>query len=399
MSDKTKDVETSKSVEQPNENLSKQILISAGGTGGHMFPAEALARDLIGRGYRVALATDARGRKYEPFADGVPVHVLKSGAMKAGIVGKVQSVIAMGVGVLQAKKLVDKLKPSIVIGFGGYPSFPAVYAAQKKNIPTIIHESNAILGKANAMLAPKADRIAVAWDDMANMKESDSVRTIVTGNPVRPDIAALYNKPYPALEQDGVLRIFVMGGSQGASVFGEILPAMAAKLSDAHKARLEIVQQCREENIENVRAAYAAIGVKADLRTFIDNVAEELEKCHLFIGRSGASTVSEIVTAGRPAIFVPYPHHKDQQQKRNADAIFDAGGAWVMSQDGFTVEALLARIETFLQSPESLFNAAESARTCGKPDAARKLGNVVTALVSGWDKRANKTFDLTQGYD
>lgn len=377
----------------------KQILISAGGTGGHMFPAEALARDLIGRGYRVALATDIRGKKYEPFADGIPIHVLKSGAVKSGIFSKINTLLALGIGTLQARKLVDKIKPAVVIGFGGYPSFPAVYAAQKKHIPTIIHEQNAVLGKANAVLAPKADRIAVAWPNITGLSESDSVRAVITGNPVRPDIAALYNKPYPTLDQDGVLRIFVMGGSQGASIFGEIIPKMVDNLSSAHKARLEIVQQCREENIEAVRQAYKDAGVKAELDTFIKDVPHQLEKCHLFIGRSGASTVSEVATAGRPAIFVPYPHHKDQQQKRNADAVFDVGGAWVMTQDGFTVEALLARIETFLQSPEALFNAAENARTVGKPDAARKLGNVVTALASGWDKSANKTFDLTQGYD
>ena len=161
----------------------KQILISAGGTGGHMFPAEALARDLIGRGYRVALATDVRGKKYEPFADGIPVYVLKSGAIKSGIFSKIKTVLALGIGVFQAKKLVDKLKPAVVVGFGGYPSFPAVQAAQKKNIPTIIHESNAVLGKANAYLAPKADRIAVAWKNISGLDESDAVRVVVTGNP------------------------------------------------------------------------------------------------------------------------------------------------------------------------------------------------------------------------
>ena len=377
----------------------KQILISAGGTGGHMFPAEALARDLIGRGYRVALATDARGKKYQPFADGIPVYVLKSGTIKSGIFSKIKTVIALGIGCLQARSLVDRLKPAVVIGFGGYPSFPAVYAAQRKSVPTIIHEQNAILGKANAYLAPKADRIALAWQKVDGMSESDAVRVVVTGNPVRPDIAALYNKPYPSLEQDGPLRIFVMGGSQGASIFSEVLPEMVSELSTAHKARLEIVQQCREEDVEQVRVAYSEAGVKAELATFFDNVAEQLEHCHLVIARSGAGTVSEVATAGRPAIFVPYPYHKDQQQKRNADAVFDAGGAWVMTQDGFTVEALLARIETLLQNPEALFNAAENARSCGRPDAARKLGNLVTALASGWDKSANKTFDLTQGRD
>lgn len=377
----------------------KQILISAGGTGGHMFPAEALARDLIGRGYRVALATDVRGKSYEPFADGVPIYVLKSGAIKAGLFSKIKTILSLGFGYLQARKLVDRLKPEVVIGFGGYPSFPAVYAAQKKNIPTIIHEQNAILGKANAYLAPKSDRIALSWASVDGMTDSDRVRSIVTGNPVRPDIAALYNKPYPALEVDGALRIFVMGGSLGAQVFSDIIPAMVGKLPAEYKSRIEIVQQCREENIEDVKKFYAEAGVKAELATFFDDVSKHLENCHLVISRSGAGTVSEVTTAGRPAIFVPYPHHKDQQQKRNADTIFDAGGAWVMTQDGFTVEALLARVETFLQNPETLFNAAENARTCGKPDAARKLGNLVTALASGWDKRANKTLDLTQGRD
>ena len=377
----------------------KQVLISAGGTGGHMFPAEALARDLIGRGYRVALATDVRGKKYEPFADGIPVYVLKSATLKSGLFSKFKAAMSLGVGYLQARKLVDKLKPEAVIGFGGYPSFPAVYAAQKKNIPTIIHEQNAILGKANAYLAPKADRIALSWPKVEGLSEADAVRTVVTGNPTRPDIAALYNKPYPALEQDGVLRIFVMGGSQGAHIFSDVLPAMMDNLSAPHKARLEIVQQCREEDIEETRKAYAKAGVNAELATFFDNVAERLENCHLVIARSGAGTVAEVTTAGRPAIFVPYPHHKDQQQKRNADAVFDVGGAWVMTQDGFTVEALLARIETFLQNPETLFRAAENARTYGKPDAARRLGNLVTALASGWDKRANKAFDPTQGRD
>jgi UDP-N-acetylglucosamine--N-acetylmuramyl-(pentapeptide) pyrophosphoryl-undecaprenol N-acetylglucosamine transferase len=377
----------------------KQILISAGGTGGHMFPAEALARDLIGRGYRVALATDVRGKKYEPFADGVPVYVLKSGAMKAGLLSKIKTVLSLGIGYLQARKLIDKLKPAVVIGFGGYPSFPAVYAAQKKNIPTIIHEQNAILGKANAYLAPKADRIALSWNNVESIDESDAVRSVVTGNPVRPDISALYNKPYPALEQDGVLKILVLGGSQGASVFGEILPQVVDNLSRAHKARLDITQQCIDADIEQVRQSYTDAGVKAELATFFSDVAAKLEECHLVIARSGAGTVCEVTTAGRPAIFVPYPWHKDQQQKRNADAVFDAGGAWVMTQDGFTVEALLARIETFLQNPEALFNAAESSHSCGKPDAARKLGNLVTALASGWDKNANKTFDLTQGRD
>lgn len=367
----------------------KQILISAGGTGGHMFPAEALALDLIGRGYHVTLVTDKRGAQYKPFADGVPVHVIQSAGLHSGLLSKFKSVCAMGVGYLQAMKILNKVKPSVVVGFGGYPSFPAVYAATKKKIPTIIHEQNAVLGKANAYLAPKVDRIAIAWNKVDGIQEVDAVRSIVTGNPVRPDISALYNKPYPILEQDGLLRILVVGGSLGAKVFSEILPQTIQKLPEAQQKRLQIIQQCREEDIENVCKAYETTGISYELKTFFDDMPTQLERCHLFIGRSGASTVSEVATAGRPAIFVPYPHHADQQQKRNANAVFDVGGAWVMTEDGFTPSSLLTRIETFLQNPESLFNAAENARTCGKPDAARKLGNLVTALASGWNKNSD----------
>ncbi len=363
----------------------KLILLSAGGTGGHMFPAEALAQDLISRGYRVALATDVRGQKYIPFAGGIPVHVLNSGTVGAGIVRKVKAAISLGLGFFQARKLLKELKPAVVVGFGGYPSVPAVYAAQGMKIPTVIHEQNAVLGRANVFLAPKATKIAVAWSHVEGLEAQDENRAIITGNPVRPEISALYNKPYPTIERDGTLRIFITGGSLGASIFSEVVPSALARLPEHHRARLDIVQQCREEDIERVREVYNNAKITCTLQPFFKDMAQQFERCHLVIARSGAGTVSEVTTAGRPAIFVPYPHHADQQQKRNADAVADAGGAWVMTQNGFTPEALLARLETFLQNPETLFRAAENARSCGRSDAARKLGNVVMAIASGWD--------------
>lgn len=368
------------------KTLPKLILLSAGGTGGHMFPADALAQDLLSRGYRVALATDHRGKRFEPFAGGIPIYVLNSGTLGSGIMKKIKSVLSLGVGFFQARKLLSDLKPAVVIGFGGYPSVPAVYAAQLMKIPTIIHEQNAILGRANVFLAPKAEKIAVAWSHVEGLESADENRAIVTGNPVRPDISGLYNKPFPTIERDGSLRIFITGGSQGAAVFSDVLPAALAKLPAHHRERLDIVQQVREEDMEKVRSIYDDAKIKSDLRPFFKDMALQLERCHLVIARSGAGTVSEVTTAGRPAIFVPYPHHADQQQKRNADAVADAGGAWVMTQNGFTAEALLARLETFLQNPETLFRAAENARSCGRPDAARKLGNIVMAMASGWDR-------------
>jgi UDP-N-acetylglucosamine--N-acetylmuramyl-(pentapeptide) pyrophosphoryl-undecaprenol N-acetylglucosamine transferase len=364
------------------------ILLSAGGTGGHMFPAAALARDLISRGFRVALATDARGWKIaESFEKDIDIHVLQAGTLGAGIAGKVGGLARLTVGMAQGWQLVGKLKPDVVVGFGGYPSVPAVYAAQRRGVPTILHEQNAVLGRANALLAPRAARIALSWPN-AEFERNGGDRVVVTGNPVREDIAALYTKPYPALQTDGTLRLFIVGGSLGASIFSTVVPGALASLPGAQRARLDVVQQCREEDMAAVGDIYDVAGIRARLAPFFHDVPAILAQAHLVISRSGASTVAEVTAAGRPAIFVPYPHHADQQQKVNAESVADAGGAWVMTQEGFTRDALLARIETFLQNPETLFRAAEAARSCARPDAARRLGNVVTTLASGWDRQA-----------
>ncbi|MBI2233828.1 MAG: undecaprenyldiphospho-muramoylpentapeptide beta-N-acetylglucosaminyltransferase [Micavibrio aeruginosavorus] len=374
-----------------DHNTEKLILLSAGGTGGHMFPAAALAQDLRSRGFRVELVTEPRGKRFtESFGD-IPITVIQAGTLGSGLLGKVGGVAGVAMGIIQSMQILGRLKPAVVVGFGGYPSFPAVYAAQRKKIPTIIHEQNAILGRANAALAPRADRIALSMSHIHGLDEADVPRATVTGNPIREEIAALYSKPYPTMQADGILRILIMGGSLGAHVFSDVVPRAFAKLSAAHRARLEVVQQCRPDDLESVRAIYEQAGIKAELHNFINDVPQQLAYCHLVIARSGASTVAEVTTSGRPAIFVPYPHHEDQQQKINADTVADAGGAWVMTQSGFTEEAVLARVETFLQNPETLFRAAENARSMGRPDAARRLGNLVTAIASGWDKNTGKT--------
>lgn len=374
-------------------NQSKAILISAGGTGGHMSPAGALAKDLRSRGFHVELVTDPRGKRFTKNFGDIPITVIQAGTLGSGILGKISGMGGLAMGIIQSMRLLDRLKPAVVVGFGGYPSFPAVYAAQRKKIPTIIHEQNAILGRANAALAPRADRIALSMSHIHGLDENDVPRATVTGNPIREEIAALYSRPYPTMPPDGVMRILIMGGSLGAHVFSDVVPKAMAKLSPAYRARLDIVQQCRPEDIEEVRQVYEQAAIKCELHDFIDNVPEQLEQAHLVIARSGASTVAEVTTAGRPAIFVPYPHHEDQQQKINADTVADAGGAWVMTQNGFTEEAVLARVETFLQNPEVLFRAAENARSMGRPDAARRLGNLVTAIVSGWDKNTGRAVD------
>ena len=291
----------------------------------------------------------------------------------------------MGLGYMQAKALLTKLKPEIVIGFGGYPSVPAVYAAQRMKIPTIIHEQNAILGKANVLLSARAERIALSHEDSIGLDSEDKIRAVVTGNPVRKGVADLFTEPYPDVQTDGAFNIFVMGGSLGATVLSKVVPAALAQLPDVYRNRINVVQQCREEDKQHLMAKYKDAGISAEIDVFFNNVPAQLQKAHLVIARAGASTVSEVSTAGRPAIYVPYPHHADDQQKINAEAVAKKGGAWVMVESGFTADALSARLETFLQTPQVLFKAAEAAQGCAKPDAGRRLGNLVVALARGWE--------------
>lgn len=354
-----------------------------------MYPAAALARDLISRGYDVALVTDVRGMKFRHIFGEIPVHTINAGTLGAGLMGKLQGMAKMGFGIAQARGLLKKLKPVIVVGFGGYPSVPSVYAAQRMGIPTVLHEQNAVLGRANQFLASRATRIALSLPHVEGLSNADANRAVITGNPVREEIAALCTRPYPILQSDGPLKLFIMGGSLGAHIFAEIVPKALSRLPVAYRNRLEVTQQCRAEDLEEVRNEYARSGIQARLDTFFNDVPDTLSQSHLLICRAGASTVAEVTAAGRPAIFVPM-HHGDQQQTLNAERIADAGGAWVMPQSGFTEDALLARIETFLQSPQALFRAAEAARSCGRPDAARRLGNLITTLASGWDKESEK---------
>ncbi len=357
------------------------IIISAGGTGGHISPAAALADDLIKRGCRVELVTDIRGQKYASMFDGIKLHIIKSGTSFAGLMGKIKGAINLALGVLHAFKLVKSLKPDLVVGFGGYPSVPAVFAAQKLNIPTILHEQNAIIGKANIFLAPEAERIALSMPYVKGLEKDDQFRCVITGNPVRAEISELEGNVYPEISQTSEIRIFIMGGSLGATIFSDVIPNALSKLPQDQKQRLKIVQQCREADIEDARVLYENAGINAVLSTFFDDVAGELSKAHLFIGRSGASTVAEVSVIGTPAIYVPYPHHKDQQQKMNALPIVEKGGAWIIEEQDFTIDALLEKIEEFLKTPDLLSSAASHAKSCGNATAAKKLGNLVIAVA------------------
>ncbi len=364
---------TDKKKDQP-----KKAILAAGGTGGHLFPALALAEELSKDGWKIMIVTDARGAEYQGKYQHYDFQVVSSSTVKSGLTGKFKTLASLGKGTMQSAKLLNKFKPDVVVGFGGYPCFPPLFTAQITRIPTVLHEQNAVLGKANKMLAASATTIALSLPNtkgVSNHKKFNA-KAVVTGNPVRPEIVAKQNAAYQTPDDNGPFRIFVMGGSQGASIFSEIIPAAIAKLPDSLKNRLVISQQCRPEDLNDVQKIYDDLGVKSELKSFFTDVPDQLEKCHLFIGRSGASTVADVSIVGRPAIYVPLKH-ADMQQKLNADVVADIGGAWVMMQEDFTASALAAQIEQHATNPDTLETAAKNAAKAGQPNAARNLANTV----------------------
>lgn len=352
----------------------RTIMLSAGGTGGHLFPAEALAQELLRRGHRVVIVTDKRGHAFKSLGPAVDIHVVSAATLAGGIVGKIKAAARMARGVVQAKSLLRKVKPDVVIGFGGYPSVPAVLAAQLSGVPTLLHEQNAVLGKANALLADHAKSIATSLPDTKGVKAKNAAKIAHTGNPVRDAIAAARQENYITGTE---FNILITGGSQAAKVFSDVVPQAVAQLPEDIRRRLHIVQQCREDAVEITRKAYEAQGVKAEIKSFFNDMADRLKGCQLFIGRSGASTVAEVAAVGRPAVFVPYPGHADMQQKHNADVIASRGGAWVMLQEDFTAAALAQHLQKVINDPAQLQQAARAARACGATDAAARLADVV----------------------
>lgn len=356
------------------------VVLSAGGTGGHMFPAFALAHELRARGIPVVFVTDRRGLKYEAQYPDIPFRVIRAETLRPGLLPKLRLIAELAVGTAQSLWLLRRLRPRAVVGFGGYPSFPLMLAAQLAGAPTVLHEQNAVLGRANRLLAARATRIALALPDMAGMPEKLRARTTVTGNPVRAEIAAVGARPYVPPQPGRSFRLLILGGSLGASVFSNLLPRAIGLLDEVARKRLSIVQQCRAVDIAAVRHAYDVMGIGARLETFVNDVPDQLETCHLLIARSGASTVTEAAVAGRPAIFVPYPYHKDQQQKKNAAVLARAGAAILFEEKDLSAEILAKELENLMDSPVLLSRMAEAAGKALAVDAAVKLADMVVTL-------------------
>ena len=358
------------------------IVLAAGGTGGHIFPAEALARALLTRGLRVALVTDRRGGKFSDDLS-VPVHRIHAHKFGNGLSGKLKGIAFMALGYVQARLLLRKLKPAAVIGFGGYPSAPTVYAAAVAHIPVILHEQNAVLGRANRVLMGQAQLIATSFPQVAGLRGGGNApRLVQTGNPVRPAFAGLRTQPYPAMREDGTLNLFVMGGSQGARIFSSVVPQALGLLPESLRRRIAVAQQCRSEDLELARTNFSGAGIDAELASFFRDVPERMARCHLAICRAGGSTIAELTAIGRPSILVPLPHGHQMEQIANAEALAEAGGAWVIPQDGFTPEALAVRLEALLTLPATREKTAAAARAWGTVAAAENLADCVADLIA-----------------
>lgn len=355
----------------------KTVVLAAGGTGGHIFPAQALAESLIQQGLHPVLITDRRFANYVRGVEGVEVKIIRSGSLSGGLIRRALNLGNILLGIWQARRILARLKPVAVVGFGGYPSFPTMISATQMKCYTVIHEQNSVLGRANRVLAKRVSAIATSFEQTSHVPEDAQDKVQFTGNPVRRGIRALHDVPYPSLAEDGKLNLLILGGSQGATVFSRVVPEAIRLLPVAQRARLRIDQQCRMADITEVREKYDELEVNASLATFFSDVPARLASAHLVIARAGASTVAELLTAGRPAILVPYPRAMDDHQTFNADTVDDAGGGWLMPEDGFTAEALCDKLEHFLTLPTTLSDAAGKARKAGHPEAARRLSELV----------------------
>jgi UDP-N-acetylglucosamine--N-acetylmuramyl-(pentapeptide) pyrophosphoryl-undecaprenol N-acetylglucosamine transferase len=355
--------------------LAGTVLLVAGGTGGHLFPALALREALMRRGWTVHVASDSRvGR----FIEGVPAeetHVVRAATITKSPVRAAAAIFELGLGLVEARRLIRRIGPAAIVGFGGYPTVPPLIAARLAGIPAIVHDANAVLGRANRLMLRLGAQLATAFEQPVGAERARAATLV--GNPVRPAVLEAAATAYEPPEKDGRFRLLVFGGSQGAQVFSDIVPAGVGRLDEQARRRLHIIQQCRPEDLDRAGAAYRELGVEAELAPFFADLPERIAGAHLVISRSGASTVAELAVIGRPAILVPYPHALDQDQAANAEKLAEAGGAWAMPQREATPERLAGRLAELMLAPDKLARAAAAAKGVGRPDAVERLADLV----------------------
>ena len=356
------------------------VLVAAGGTGGHLFPAEALAAALTKRSISVHLVTDRRAAHLGGGFAGDTVHVVASATMRGrGPLALARTASTLGLGLAQSWALIARLKPAAVVGFGGYPTVPPVLAAVWRGLPTLIHDANAVLGRANRFLAPRVTAIATTFPDIFRGKPELGAKATLTGNPLRAAVVAAAATPYPAVAAP--VRLLIFGGSQGARIMADVVPAAVGLLEPALRVRLAIVQQAREEDLQRVRSAYGGLAVSAEVAPFFADLPARTAAAHLVIARSGAGTVAELSAIGRPAILVPLPHAIDQDQFANAGVLERSGGAIRLAQKDFTPQRLADEIAALAAAPPRLQGMAAAARSIGRLDAADRLAELVLRVA------------------
>lgn len=358
------------------------IVLAAGGTGGHLFPAEALGHELKARGYAVHLVTDSRAERFAGKFPADEIHVVPSATIGSkNPIAVARTLYKLWRGIRTARALFNHLKPRAVVGFGGYPTVPPLLAASGMGIPTVIHEQNAVMGRANKLLANKVKAIAGGFLPGDGGKYSD--KTVVTGNPVRPDVIAAAEAPYTPSGAQDPFHLLVFGGSQGAQFFSSAVPSAICLLDDDMRRRLRVVQQARPEDKEAVVSSFDRLGMRAEISPFFSDMPAKIAGANLVISRSGASTVSELAVIGRPSVLVPYPFALDHDQAANAAALKAKGGAEVIAQSALSPEKLSNIIRTAMAEPERLAGIAAAAKETGKPNAAKLLGDIVEAVADG----------------
>lgn len=360
------------------ERAAPLVLVAAGGTGGHLFPAEALSVALRKRGATVDLATDERAVHYGQDFPARSVHIIPSATVTGrNPLALAKTAFTLSHGIAKAWLMLGRIKPDAVVGFGGYPTVPPVLAATLRGIPTVLHEQNGVMGRANRFLSTRVTAIASSVPDVAGMTDALKAKTIFTGNPVRPLVLAAAEIPYMPPQSGGPLKLLVFGGSQGARVMADVVPSAVALLDPPLRNRVVVTQQARGEDLERAKASYQHHGIKAEVAAFFPDLPARMADTHLVVSRSGASTVAELAAVGRPAILVPLPHALDQDQLANAGVLERAGGAVRLDQPDFTPNRLATELTALLGDPVRLARMASSARTVGTLDAADRLAELV----------------------
>nr|WP_245398742.1 undecaprenyldiphospho-muramoylpentapeptide beta-N-acetylglucosaminyltransferase [Oceaniglobus trochenteri] len=353
------------------------MVIAAGGTGGHMFPAQALAEAMLARGWRVQLSTDARGARYTGgFPDAVDIRQVQSATFaRGGLLAKLAAPFRILSGGMAARRAMRADRPTVVVGFGGYPSIPALMAAVMLKLPRVIHEQNGVLGRVNRLFARHVDAVACGtWPT----ELPGGVEGVHTGNPVRGAILERAGAPY---DPEGRLSLLVIGGSQGARILSDVVPGAIAALPEALRARVHVTQQARAEDRERVTRFYTDHAIDHEVAPFFADVPERMAAAALVISRAGASSVADISVIGRPSILIPFAAATNDHQTANARGLVEAGAALLLPEDGASVDALNRMIAEVLGDPARAAEMARAAAAHGRPDATERLVALIETLI------------------